>query len=75
MLVARGVVNSLFVFVILVSKETGTTVQVGFIMSFDLANIPPTPKKEIKTYLFFFSNRNRNEINSIVSLLCTKCRH
>ena len=56
MLVARGVVNSLFVFVILVSKETGTTVQVGFIMSFDLANIPPTPKKEIKTYLSFFQN-------------------
>ena len=45
MLVAREAVNSLFAFVILVSKETDTTVQVGFIMSCDLANVPPPKKK------------------------------
>jgi len=56
MLIAREEVNSLFVFAILVSKETGTTVQVGFIMSFDLANIfsPLPPKKGNKNLPFTF---------------------
>lgn len=45
MLVVRQVVNYLFVCVILVSKETDTTVQVGFIKSCDLANIPH-PKRD-----------------------------
>jgi len=43
MRVVREAVNPLFVSVTLVSKEMDTTVQVGFIMSCDLANVSKRP--------------------------------
>ena len=70
MLVAREVVNSPFALAILVSKETDTTVQVGFIMSSDLTKRLPPPPPQKKLPFIFVSKFNGNETISSFFLSC-----